>query len=133
MKKNQFTAIKSAVECADNAKKVNPLDLSADQDLTIALMNMVAIEKQSSSPQLVQMVQEMRTNLMRPLLNNSVYEGDVWDASENMLNSAVLHMDAGLRALESGEKETAYVAFDSAYEAWVVFMGILYGFNINDK
>ena len=133
MKHNQFTAIKSAVECSDNAKKVNPLDLSADQDLTIALMNMVAIEKQSSSPQLVQMVQEMRTNLMRPLLNNSVYEGDVWDASENMLNSAVLHMDAGLRALESGEKETAYAAFDSAYEAWVVFMGILYGFNTNDK
>ena len=133
MKKNQFAALKSAVECSDNAKKVNPLDLSADQDLTIALMNMVAIEKQSSSPQLVQMVQEMRKHLMQPLISNSPYEGDVWDATENMLNSAVLHMDAGLRALESGEKETAYVAFDSAYEAWVVFMGILYGFNINDK
>ena len=33
--------LEQLIEKADNVKKANPLDLSSDQDLTIALMNLV--------------------------------------------------------------------------------------------
>ena len=36
--------LKQQVEFADNTKKVNALDLSSDQDLTIGLMNLLFIE-----------------------------------------------------------------------------------------
>ena len=36
--------INKKIEQADSVKKVNPLDLSSDQDLTIGLMNLIAIE-----------------------------------------------------------------------------------------
>lgn len=120
-------SLKNAVEQIDNAKKVNPLDLSADQDLTIALMNMVAIEKYSNYPKLVQMVRDIRTDLMRPMLEGVQYDGDVWSMSENLLCEMAEQMDRGNHALESGKTQEAYSAYDSAYQAWVIFMGILCG------
>ena len=37
--------VKEFVEKLDNAKKVNPKDLSSDQDLTIGIMNLISIEE----------------------------------------------------------------------------------------
>ena len=37
--------VKEFVERGDQAKKVNPKDLSSDQDLTIAIMNLISIEE----------------------------------------------------------------------------------------
>lgn len=37
--------VKEFVEQIDNAKKLNPKDLSSDQDLTIAIMNLISIEE----------------------------------------------------------------------------------------
>lgn len=37
--------IKEYVEKIDSAKKVNPKDLSSDQDLTIGIMNLISIEE----------------------------------------------------------------------------------------
>ncbi len=36
--------VKEFVERIDASKKVNPKDLSSDQDLTIAIMNLISIE-----------------------------------------------------------------------------------------
>ena len=37
--------VKEFVERIDATKKVNPKDLSSDQDLTIAIMNLISIEE----------------------------------------------------------------------------------------
>ena len=37
--------VKEFVERIDNMKKKNPKDLSSDQDLTIAIMNLISIEE----------------------------------------------------------------------------------------
>ena len=37
--------VKEFVEKLDAAKKVNPKDLSSDQDLTIGIMNLISIEE----------------------------------------------------------------------------------------
>lgn len=37
--------VKEFVEQYDAMKKVNPKDLSSDQDLTIAIMNLISIEE----------------------------------------------------------------------------------------
>ncbi|MBR5153239.1 MAG: hypothetical protein IKW57_00375 [Alphaproteobacteria bacterium] len=118
-------SLKNAVEQIDNAKKVNPLDLSADQDLTIALMNMIAIEKNSNYPKLVQMVRDIRTDLMRPMLENVQYDGDIWPMSEKLLGKMAEQMDHGNHALESKKTQEAYAAYDAVFDAWVIFMGIL--------
>ena len=42
--------VKEFVERIDATKKVNPKDLSSDQDLTIAIMNLISIEEHLSFP-----------------------------------------------------------------------------------
>ena len=42
---NKAKNVKEFVERIDSTKKVNPKDLSSDQDLTIAIMNLISIEE----------------------------------------------------------------------------------------
>ena len=42
---NKAKNVKEFVERIDNSKKVNPKDLSSDQDLTIGIMNLISIEE----------------------------------------------------------------------------------------
>ena len=44
-KKTKKLTLEELVKKADNAKKANPLDLSSDQDLSIALMNLISLEE----------------------------------------------------------------------------------------
>ena len=121
----KIESVQEFVEKLDAVKKVNPKDLSSDQDLTIALMNMIAVEKYSGYPKLVQMVRDIRMDLMRPMLESVQYDGDIWPMSEKLLGILAAQMDYGNHALESEKTQEAYSAYDSAYQAWVIFMGIL--------
>ena len=66
--------VKEFVERIDSSKKVNPKDLSSDQDLTIAIMNLISIEEhlvfsgaktgKNSFYDLIEEVREKRKNLM---------------------------------------------------------------------
>ena len=44
-KMEKIKNVKEFVEKLDAAKKVNPKDLSSDQDLTIGIMNLISIEE----------------------------------------------------------------------------------------
>ncbi|MBD5398612.1 hypothetical protein HDR60_03850, partial [bacterium] len=44
-KNTREESIKNFVEKIDNMKKLNPKDLSSDQDLSIAIMNLISIEE----------------------------------------------------------------------------------------
>ena len=44
-KTNKKLSMEEMIEKLDAAKKANPLDLSSDQDLSIALMNLVSLEE----------------------------------------------------------------------------------------
>ena len=67
--------VKELVEKIDATKKVNPKDLSSDQDLSIALMNLISIEEhlvfsgaktgKTSFYDLIEGVREMRKTLMQ--------------------------------------------------------------------
>lgn len=107
---------------ADNAKKVNPRDLSSDQDLTIGLMNMIAIEEMAPKSQIADMVGEIRKKLMVRV----VQDDKLMDSSYKMLGRAIALMNDGMRALPNTKQ--AYKYFDSAYAMYSVFWGLNMGF-----
>lgn len=114
MKKN----LKHMVEYTDASKKVNPLDLSSDQDLTIALMNLVAIEEIAPNGQIGQMVGEMRERLMARMTQDAeMYE---------LLAQAVRAMDDAARAQQDGDNVMAYKLYDASYEAYVLYLASVY-------
>lgn len=130
MKKAQN--VKEFVERIDAAKKVNPKDLSSDQDLTIAIMNLISIEEhlvfsgaktgKSSFYDLIEEVRETRKNLMQKIIPS--YEGEVWCISKHLLATSMRLMEVGTKQQSLGNKQQAYDLFNKAYDMYCLFWGL---------
>ena len=107
---------------ADSAKKVNPRDLSSDQDLTIGLMNLIAIEDLVPESSIAEMVADIRKQLMMRVVKKAEYLAE----SQRMLGKAMALMSDGMRALP--DKTKAYKYFDAAYVMYSMFWGLNMGF-----
>ena len=129
---NKAESVKEFVERIDQAKKKNPKDLSSDQDLTIAIMNLISIEEhlifsgaktgKTSFYDLVQEVRELRKNLMLKII--PAYEGEVWCISKHLLASSMRLMEVGTKQQSMGHKEEAYKLFNQAYDLYCLFWGL---------
>lgn len=119
------SALVSRVEQADMSKKVNVLDLSSDQDLTIGLMNLLAIEDMAPNSQIAKMVCGLRQKLMQPIVDKAVVTGDVWSILERMLTGVVAQMKIASNAQKCGDKVAAYAAYNQAYEQYALFWGLV--------
>ncbi len=124
--------VKEFVERMDNMKKKNPKDLSSDQDLTIALMNLISIEEhlifsgaktgKNSFYAMVQDIREMRKNLMMKVIPS--YEGEVWCISKHLLATAMRLMEVGTKQQSMGNTQEAYQLFNQAYDLYCLFWGL---------
>ena len=124
--------VKEFVERVDAGKKMNPKDLSSDQDLTIAIMNLISIEEhlvfsgaktgKTSFYDLVENVRELRKNLMQRVIPE--YEGEVWCISKHLLASSMRLMEVGTKQQSLKNTKLAYSLFDQAYELYCLFWGL---------
>ena len=125
-------SIKEFVEKIDATKKVNPKDLSSDQDLTIAIMNLISIEEhlmfsgaktgKKSYYDLIEQVRETRKQLMQKIIPE--YEGEVWCISKHLLSASMRLMEVGTKQQSLKHKEEAYKLFDQSYELYCLFWGL---------
>ena len=125
-------SIKEFVEKIDATKKVNPKDLSSDQDLTIAIMNLISIEEhlmfsgaktgKNSYYDLIEQVRETRKQLMQKIIPE--YEGEVWCISKHLLSASMRLMEVGTKQQSLKHKEEAYKLFDQSYELYCLFWGL---------
>ncbi|MBP3615371.1 MAG: hypothetical protein J6J27_00520 [Alphaproteobacteria bacterium] len=125
-------SLKAFVEKIDNMKKVNPKDLSSDQDLSIAIMNLISIEEhlifsgaktgKTSFYDLIEEIRDMRKTLMQKMIK--AYEGEVWCISKHLLGAAYRLMEVGTKQQSMGNTKEAYDLFDKAYELYCLFWGL---------
>lgn len=116
----------------DNLKKDNLLDLSSDQDLSIAIMNLVSIEEhffftgaKTGNPKyydLLGEIREMRKELLKKIIKE--YEGEVWCISKHLLAASYRLMEVGTKAQGRGNKEEAQDMFKKAYDLYSLFWGL---------
>lgn len=124
--------VKEFVERIDSSKKLNPKDLSSDQDLTIAIMNLISIEEhlvfsgaktnKNSFYDLIEEVRELRKTLMQKIIPS--YEGEVWCISKHLLASSMRLMEVGTKQQSLHNTEEAYKLFNQAYELYCLFWGL---------
>ena len=113
--------IQQKIEQADIAKRANPLDLSSDQDLTIGIMNLIAIEDATATDdELHKMVSGIRTRLLSRIVPT---DSDLFDVSTRLLGVAIRYMD--MAAHQSAP--TSYEMYDAAYGAYSAFWGLNMG------
>jgi hypothetical protein len=120
------------IEKVDQMKKDHALDLSSDQDLSIAIMNLVSIEEhffftgaKTGKPEyydLLSEVREMRKDLLKKIIKE--YEGEVWCISKHLLAASYRLMEVGTKAQGNGKKEEAEDFFKKAYELYSLFWGL---------
>lgn len=116
----------------DQLKKQEKMDLSSDQDLTIAIMNLISIEEhlfftgaKTGKPEyydLINEVREIRKELLKKIIKE--YEGEVWCISKHLLASSMRVMEVGTKQLSMGNKEEAYELFNKAYNLYSLFWGL---------
>ena len=136
MKKNEKKlTMEEMIEKVDAAKKANPLDLSSDQDLSIALMNLISLEEhfffsgaKTQKPgfyDLLNTTREMRKELMTRIVDKSGTDGsEIWCISKHLLAASMRLMEVGTKALGAGNKEDAYNMFEKAYDLYSLFWGL---------
>ena len=127
--------VKEFVERLDASKKLNPKDLSSDQDLSIAIMNLISIEEhlvfsgaktgKNSYYDLIKDIRETRKNLLQKIIPS--YEGEVWCISKHLLASSMRLMEVGTKQQSLGKDEEAYKLFNSAYDLYCLFWGLNMG------
>jgi len=136
MKKvNKKLSMEEMIEKLDAAKKANPLDLSSDQDLSIALMNLVSLEEhfffsgaktgKVGFYDLINTVRTMRKELMERIVKKSGPEdGEVWCISKHLLAASMRIYEVGTKAIGAGRKKEAYELFAKSYDLYSLFWGL---------
>lgn len=114
------------------AGKKGELDLSSDEDLSIAIMNLISIEEhffftgaktgKSEYFDLLSTAREMRKELLKKIIKE--YEGEVWCISKHLLSASMRLMEVGTKALTKGNKQEAEEMFKKAYELYSLFWGL---------
>lgn len=130
--KNPFKNLNEMIEKVDEMKKQDKLDLSSDQDLSIAIMNLVSIEEhffftgaKTGKPEyydLLQEVRKMRGDLLRKIIKE--YEGEVWCISKHLLAASMRLMEVGTKQQGMGNKKEAQELFQKSYDLYSLFWAL---------
>lgn len=114
------------------ASKEGKLDLSSDEDLSIAVMNLISIEEhffftgaktgKLEYYDLLQKTREMRKELLKKLVKD--YEGETWCIMKHLLAASMRLIEVGTKYLSEGKKSEAEDLFSKAYELYSLFWGI---------
>jgi hypothetical protein len=128
---NEFLAKIKKVE------KGEKLDLSSGEDLSIGIMNLIAIEEHmfftaskmndSKYYDILNEVREMRKKLMKELVKEN--EGELWCTSKHLLAASMRLQEVGTKMLGKGDKKKAEDLFKKAYHLYSLFWVI----NLNES
>jgi hypothetical protein len=108
------------------------MDLSSDQDLSLAIMNLISIEEhffftaektgKSEYFDLLQEVRKMRGDLLRKIIKE--YEGEVWCISKHLLAASMRLMEVGTKQQGMGNKVEAQELFHKSYDLYGMFWAL---------
>ena len=127
----QQQKINELLKKVEESKK-GKLDLSSDEDLSIAIMNLISIEEhffftgaktgKSEYYDLLNKTREMRKELLKKIIKE--YEGEVWCISKHLLAATMRLTEVGTKYLSQGNKKEAEDLFSKAYDLYSLFWGL---------
>lgn len=112
--------------------KKGEADLSRDEDLSIALMNIISLEEhfyftamKTNNQKYLEMlnsIRELRKNLLAKIVTNP--QGEEWCISKHLLASSMRLIEVGTKELAKGGTKEANMFFKSAFELYSLFFAI---------
>lgn len=112
--------------------KKGSVDLSRDEDLSIALMNLISLEEhfyftamKTNNQKYLEMlnsIRELRKKLLAKIVTNP--EGEEWCISKHLLAASMRLIEVGTKELAKKKKEDANMFFTSAFNLYSLFFAI---------
>ncbi len=138
---NPIKNLNEFIQKVGEIKKQEKMDLSSDQDLSIAIMNLVSIEEhffftgakfgKTEYYDMIKDVRKMRKELLKKIIKE--YEGEIWCISKHLLAASMRLMEVGTKQLGMNKKDEAYDLFGKAYNLYSLFWGLnMKLFNVGD-
>ncbi len=116
----------------EKIKDAKGSDLSKDEDLSIALMNLISLEehfyfsamKENNAEYLVMLnsVRNLRKNLLARIVKDP--KGEEWCISKHLLAASMRLIEVGTKELGEGRTEDANLLFKSAFDLYSLFFAI---------
>jgi len=107
-------------------------DLSMEEDLSIAIMNLVSLEEhffftgekthQAQYFDLLVETRGTRKKLLARLIDK--HEGETWCVSKHLLAATMRLIEVGTKLQADGQKQKAQDTFDHAYKLYALFWGL---------
>lgn len=123
--------VKNWLKKIEKAKK-GEVDLSTDEDLSIALMNLVSLEEhfyftamKTDNQKYLDMqhsVRELRKKLLKKIVTNP--KGEEWCISKHLLAASARLIEVGNKEFAKGNKESANTCYKSGFDLWSLFFAI---------
>lgn len=112
--------------------KKGDVDLSRDEDLSIALMNLISLEEhfyftamKTSNQKYLEMlnsIRELRKVLLKKIVINP--QGEEWCISKHLLASSMRLIEVGTKELSKENMKEANMFFKSAFDLYSLFFAI---------
>lgn len=113
-------------------KKEGSIDLSTEEDLSIALMNLISLEEhffftgaKTGKDQYFDFLSEIRSarkDLLKRMIDQ--HEGETWCVSKHLLATTMRLIEVGTKLYADNKKEEAKSIFAYAYKMYSLFWGI---------
>ncbi len=124
--------IENLLRKVEQMKKSGSVDLSTEEDLSLAVMNLISLEEhffftaeKIGKPEyfnLMGEVREMRKSLLGRMLDKN--EGETWCISKHLLATTMRLIEVGTKLQQDGKKNEAKETFDYAYKIYSMFWGV---------
>jgi hypothetical protein len=108
------------------------LDLSTEEDLAMAVMNLISLEEhfyftgaKTDNPEYFDMlieVRDMRTKLLARMIDKK--EGEVWCISKHLLATSMRLQEVGTKLQKEGKKDEAKEFFANSYKMFTLFFAL---------
>ncbi|MCL4704975.1 hypothetical protein KJ068_07425 [bacterium] len=116
----------------EEMKKSGTVDLSTEEDLSLAIMNLVSLEEhffftgektgKEEYFDLLKEIREQRKALLARMIPR--HEGETWCISKHLLAATMRLIEVGTKLRADGKKEEAKELFDRAYRLYSLFWGL---------
>ena len=133
------------IKKVEDLKKGKNFDLSTEEDLAIAVMNLISLEEhffftgaKTDKPEYFDMLQEVRsvrTKLLAKMIDKT--EGETWCISKHLLSTSMRLFEVGTKLQSDNKKDEAREMFEEAYKMFNMFFAlrlkIIHACNVVDE
>jgi hypothetical protein len=120
------------IKKVEELKKGKNFDLSTEEDLAVAVMNLISLEehlfftgsktKKSEYFDMLEEVRSVRAKLLAKMIDKT--EGETWCISKHLLATSIRLIEVGTKLQSDNKKEEAKEMFEEAYRMFNMFFAL---------